>query len=349
MDVAAHGAEAANKAYNPSPFRPLVVPSGVDLSIIHPRVAEGLKGLRTGLARPVLLPQYKTLAGSMPSENTGPQENSPGSNNWVVSGKLTATGHVFVANDPHRTFENPSIRYIVHLNAPGWNVVGATEAAFPGVMIGHTERIAWGLTILGTDQADVYVEDVNPANHNQVRFRGAWEPLRIVIDTIEVKGSPPVIVTRKFSRHGPVFYEDVAHHKAYAMRSTAFEPGTAGYLSALRYNAADDCNDFMREQRFYTAPSENMICGDTKGSIAWHASSAAPRRPNWQGRLPVPGTGEYEWDGFRTDEPSEMNPARGWIATANHDIHPSDFDPPLFYKRGPERNRYDRLGEVLSS
>ena len=348
QSVVRFGVDSANRAAHPSPFRPLVVPAGVDLSIINQDVVAALSVLHTNTIRPPLLPQYASLSNAVPSENFGVQENSPGSNNWVLSGSHTASGNVIVANDPHRTVGNPSIRYIVHLNAPGWNVIGATEPVLPGVMIGHTERIGWGLTIVGTDQADVYVEDVNPANSNETRFRGAWEPMRKVIDTIRVKGAPPVVVTQRFTRHGPVFYMDTIHRKAYAMQTTAHLPGSAGYLSALRYAAVDDCTGFLEAQRFYLAPTENMICGDTRGNIAWQASAASPARANWHGRLPVPGTGNYEWQGLRTNLPREFNPARGWIATANHDIHPDGYDPPLFFKNGPQRDRVDRISTVLS-
>jgi penicillin amidase len=348
-DVVRLGVDSANRAARPSPHRDLVVPHGVDFSIIGIEVAAALSQLRTGVVRPELLPAYRSLPDAGPAENRGVRENSPGSNNWVLSGKLTANGHVIVANDPHRNVSNPSIRYVVHLNAPGWNAIGATEAVFPGVMIGHTERIGWGLTIVGTDQADVYVEELNPANRDEVRFRGAWEALRIVHDTIGVKDAAPVIAVQKYSRHGPVFYEDTVHHKAYAMKSTMHMPGSAGYLSALRYHAVSDCRQFLDAQVFYLAPTENMICGDTKGNIAWQASAASPKRPNWHGRLPVPGTGEYEWDGLRNDLPRELNPDRGWIATANHDIHPPGYDPPLFFKNTPQAGRYNRVAEVLSS
>ena len=348
-EVVRLGVDSANKAARPSPYRDLVVPNGADLSIIGPDVVAALQGMRTGTVRPEILPRYRSLSSALPSENRGVQENSPGSNNWALSGQMTANGHVIVANDPHRSVSNPSIRYIVHLVAPGWDVIGATEPVLPGVMIGHTGRIGWGLTIVGTDQSDVYIEDVNPADRNEVRFRGAWERLRVEQDTIPVKGGVPVTVTYKFSRHGPVFYEDTIRNKAYVIRSTMHEPGSAGYLSALRYHALDDCREFLDAQRYYLAPTENMICGDTKGNIAWQASAASPKRPNWHGRLPVPGTGEYEWDGFRTDLPRELNPSRGWIATANHDIHPPGFDPPLFFKNTPQRGRYDRVAEVLSS
>jgi len=348
QSVARLGVDSANTLATPSPFRPLVAPQGVDLSIINQDVVGALSGLRSGIVRPALLPQYSALRDALPSGNFGVQENSPGSNNWVISGARTVSGNVIVANDPHRNVANPSIRYIVHLNAPGWNVIGATEPVLPGVMIGHTERIGWGLTIVGTDQADVYVEDVNPAKRTEARFRGAWEPMLSITDTIRVKDAVAVIVTHQFTRHGPVFYMDTTRNKAYVMRSTAHMPGSAGYLSALRYHALQDCQQFLDAQQYFLAPTENMICGDTRGNIAWQASAASPNRPNWQGRLPVSGTGDFEWNGLRTDLPREFNPARGWIATANHDIHPEGFDPPLFFKNGAQRDRVDRISAVLS-
>jgi penicillin G amidase len=157
------------------------------------------------------------------------------------------------------------------------------------------------------------------------------------------------VVTHRFTRHGPVFFEDTATHHAYAMRSTMHMPGSAGYLGALRFHAVRDCAGFLDALQYYRAPSENMICGDASGNIAWQASAASPRRPNWHGRLPVPGTGEYEWKGLRADLPREFNPARGWIATANHNIHPPDYDPPLFFGQRQDDHRFQRLQTVFSS
>jgi penicillin amidase len=348
-NVAQYGATEANRRARPQPYRDLSVPRGFDPASVAEDVLASLGGMRQGAPRPPLLPQYQAWVDALPRENGGAQENSPGSNNWVVSGRLTASGKVILANDPHRNVANPSIRYIVHLSAPGWNVIGATEAPLPGVAIGHNGRIAWGLTIVGTDQSDVYVEHVNPAHRNEVRWQGRWEPLRIVQDTILVKDAAPVIVTFRFSRHGPIFHEDTARSIAYAMRSTMHEPGTAGYLSALRYHSIADCRAFLDAQVYYKAPTENMICGDADGNIAWQASALSPKRAGWDGRLPVPGTGEFEWAGFRSDLPRELNPERGWIATANHDIHPPGYDPPLFFKSGNVSARYDRLAQVLSS
>ena len=347
--VAELGAERANPRGSTSPWRPLVVPEGVDLSIVTDEVADGLSGFENGMPEPDLAIPYAEWLLARASANLGAREHSPGSNNWVLSGALTASGKPIVANDPHRGVTNPSLRYVVHLDAPGWTAVGSTEPVLPGVAIGHNGRVAWGLTIVGTDQSDVYVEEVNPENPAEVRWRDGWEPLRIVVDTIRVKGSEPEVVRLEYSRHGPIFHRDTVHHRAYALRSTMHEPGATGYLAALRLNVVSDCGAFLEELRWWKAPTENMVCGDADGNIAWQASAASPRRVGWDGRLPVPGTGRYEWDGFRDDLPRELNPERGWIATANHDIHPPGYDPPLFFKSGTSFPRYGRVAEVLSA
>jgi penicillin amidase len=343
------GVVEANREARPAPYRDLVIPDGVDYSIIGDDVASGLAGFRGTIVRPELIAPFDAWLDAELSLNRGAQETSPGSNNWAISGALTASGQVIVANDPHRGVTNPSLRYVVHLDAPGWTAIGSTEPVLPGVAIGHNGRVAWGLTIVGTDQSDVYVEEVNPDNGNEVRFGDAWEPLRIESETIAVRGGEPEVVELKFSRHGPIFYEDAENHRAYAIRSTMHEPGSTGYLSALRLNVVSDCQDFLDELAYWFAPTENMICGDADGNIAWQASALSPSRNGWHGRLPVPGTGKYEWQGFREDLPRELNPERGWVATANHDIHPADYDPPLFFKRQGPSARFERLADVLST
>ncbi|HUE96113.1 MAG TPA: penicillin acylase family protein, partial [Longimicrobiaceae bacterium] len=275
---------------------------------------------------------------------------SPGSNNWVVSGSLTRSGGVLLANDPHRGVTNPSLRYLVHLNAPGYSVIGATEPSIPGVAIGHNGRVGWGLTIVGTDQGDVFVERLNPSNPDQAMWRGEWYPLRTIVDTIAVRGEAPRIVEHKYSRHGPIFYIDQENDVAYALRSTANEPGSGGYLAALRLAEVEDCRGFLDAMAYYNAPSENMICGDLEGNIAWLAAALSPRRTEgWYGRLPVPGTGEYAWEGFRshTELPQELNPARGWIGTANHDVQPPGYHPPVMFRPGPF-SRWDRLQQMFA-
>jgi penicillin G amidase len=348
--VAQLGVEEANRRANPDPPDTLRVPEGLDIAAFDRIGAELLAATRAGgaIPRPEVLPQYRTLVRPPQGPPDDGSVREPGSNNWVISGALSATGKPVVANDPHREVANPSLRYLVHLSAPGWNVIGATEPPFIGVAIGHNERVGWGLTIVGADQHDVFVEELNPANHGEVRWNGRWEPLRIIREEILVKGEAPRVVEMRFSRHGPIFYEDAPNHRAYALRSALHEPGTAPYLGSLRLAQAGDCREFLEAANYWLAPSENLICGDVEGNISWQASALTPNRDGWTGRLPVPGTGRYAWKGFRKDLPREVNPARGFIATANNNVNPPGYTPPLMFMSADAGfSRITRLLQML--
>ena len=285
-----------------------------------------------------------------------------GSNNWVVSGALTASGKPLLANDPHRYLDNPSLRYLSHLVGPGWNVIGAGEPGVPGIAAGHNERIGFGFTIVGMDQQDLYVESVGPcpstsAAENTLGKRcylnsGQWKPLRVVIDTIAVKGEAPRIVRLEFTEHGPLVNTDPAgadgHARAFALRFVGSEPGTAGYLAQISVNRARDWSSFMAAASRWKLPTENLIYADVDGNIGWVAAGLMPRR-EWSGLLPVPGTGGYEWSGFRRfDElPRSYNPASGFIVTANHDIRPAGYDVPLNFEFATPF-RAQRVAELLT-
>jgi penicillin amidase len=346
--IAELGAAEANRRRNPDPWDDLRIPEGLDVAQVaasHDAMTAAIRA--GGPVTPSIAPDYRSLIGPGPSDDGG-GIREPGSNNWVVSGALSTTGKPVVANDPHREVTLPSLRYIVHLNAPGWNVIGASEPPFIGVAIGHNERIAWGLTIVGTDQHDVYVEELNPSNHDQVRWNDGWEPVRILREEIRVKGGEPQQIELRFTRHGPIFYEDPGNHRAYALRSALHEPGTAPYLAGLRLAETSNCREFLEAAMFWHAPSENLICGDVDGNIAWQASALTPRRRGWSGRLPVPGDGRYDWDGFRQDLPRELNPQRGFIVTANHNVQPKGYSPPLMFKNADTRfARITRLQQLI--
>lgn len=344
--VAEHGPDEANRRDAPDPQVPLRVPDGLDVSAVAPEARAALAEGYAPLPRIPVLPRYRGLVAAAERDTA----TAAGSNNWVVAGALTATGKPILANDPHRRISLPSLRYLVHLNGPGWNVIGAGEPALPGVAIGHNERIAWGLTVVGIDQQDVFIERVNPANPHEVWWRDGWEPLAIVTDTIRVRGEAPRIVELAFGRHGPVVYRDPVRHLAYALRSVLAEPGTAGYLGSLRLNQARDWDEFLAALDAWKVPSENMIYADVDGNIGWQAAGLTPIRCcGWHGRLPAPGTGRYAWRGFRPmrELPRAFNPARGFIATANHNIMPPGYAPPLGYRWASPR-RYRRIVDVLS-
>ena len=276
---------------------------------------------------------------------------SEGSNNWTIAGKLTATGRPLLANDPHRAHSLPSLRYIAHLNAPGLNVIGAGEPGLPGISIGHNERIAFGLTIFNIDQEDLYVEELNPANPNEVKWLDHWVSIETVEDSIAVRGAPPVKVLLKFTRHGPVIFEDRPKNKAYAIRAAWLEPGMAPYFGSIETMRAQNWEQFLAAMNRWGAPAENQVYADVDGNIGWKPGGLAPIRPHHDGLLPVPGDGRYEWAGYYDMDqlPVEANPARGWIATANHMNIPAD-NPVAAHKLGMEwvpRWRFERIQEML--
>jgi penicillin amidase len=281
------------------------------------------------------------------------QADAIGSNNWVVAGSRTATGRPILANDPHREHSVPSLRYIVHLNAPGFSVIGAGEPSLPGISVGHNEQIAFGFTIFPIDQEDLYVYQLNPSDSDEYRYGSGWEKMRIVHERIEVKGEPAREVDLRFTRHGPVLAVDAGRKAAYAVRSVWFEPGTSAYFGSTDYMSAKDWNAFSRALARWGAPSENMVYADTSGNIGWIPAGMAPVRKNWDGLLPVPGDGRYEWAGFlrNGDLPRSFNPSQGWIATANQMNLPANY--PIAQKKiGFEWTnpaRYQRIAEVLAA
>jgi len=360
LEVAELGVEEANRRDAPLPWDDLKVPEGLDVTTIPEDILDSMRAGDDDPFVPERLPALEILEPyrdrvSPPRTSWLPSMEpllEEGSNNWVVSGKLTTTGQVILSNDPHRRLENPSLRYYVHLNAPGWNVIGASEPPFVGVNVGHNERMAWGFTFAGIDANDVFVEEVHPEDPNQVKWQDDWEPLRILREEIPVKGEAPRTVDLKFSRHGPIFFEDAENRRAYAVRSIAHEPGTAAFLGGLRMDQAENCEDFFDRAMYWKVPTHNLICGDIEGNIAFQASALTPDREGWNGRLPVPGTGKYQWRGFRSDLPRELNPERGFIATANDDTHPPDYQgrPVMFHSStGVEFSRIARIRQLLKS
>ena len=330
------------------------VPEGLDPCLpadvlkVFQLATQGVRVARTAA-------QAKQAAVSVePVQMAANEEEAPeGSNSWVVGRAKSATGRPIMANDPHRAYSAPSLRYLVHLSAPGLDVIGAGEPALPGISLGHNGAIAFGLTIFNIDQEDLYVYELNPADATQYKYKDGWEPFRVVKETIAVKGAPAQTVDLTFARHGPVIYVDSAKGRAYAVRSGWLEPGMSPYFGSLEYMRAKNFNAFRKALVNWGAPTLNQVYADAKGNIGWIPGGLAPKRPNWDGLLPVPGDGRYEWDGFwRGDQmPSIYNPQKGWIATANAYNIPDEY-PAKERKLGFEwtnPSRHQRAHEVLGS
>lgn len=328
--VTALGLDRAAQLFPLEPARLLDPAPGVDLASISPASLGATYDAYRGL-------NYARLDGS---------------NNWVVSGALTATGKPLLANDPHRSITNPSLRYLTHLVGPGWNVIGAGEPGVPGVAAGHNERVGFGFTIVGMDQQDVYVERLGRCPNGSSRrcYMGAtgWRPVRVLVDTIPVKGEAPRIVRLEFTEHGPIVSED-STGRGYVIKFVGSEPGTAGYLAQLSINRARDWESFKAAAARWKLPTENLIYADVDGNIGWVAAGLMPVR-SWSGVLPVPGDGRFEWKGFLpfSDLPMKFNPPEGFIATANHNILPPGYTKPLAYEWA-DPSRFRRVEEVLRS
>ena len=312
-----HGPDVEELRRRREPEHDLVVPDGLDLSVIPDDV---LAVYDLATTPPVFAPPAPDQAhgGVLPE----------GSNNWVVAGERTATGRPLLANDPHRAAAAlPGLRYLAHLSAPGFDVIGGGEPALPGISIGHNGRIAFGLTIFAIDQEDLYVYETNPDDPLEYRYSGRWEPMRVVSETIAVRDGAPVDAELVFTRHGPVIYTDPEKHVAFAVRAAWLEPGMAPYLGSMDYMRARDWDEFLAAMNRWGAPPENQVYADTDGNIGWKTGGLTPIRPNWDGTLPVPGNGSYEWAGYYDmDElPGAFNPEQGWLVTAKEMNLPEDY------------------------
>jgi penicillin G amidase len=320
------GAPAATELMHFDPAVELEPAPGVDFDGLSPEL---LKNVVSGDFR-------------IPFPATSLQE----SNNWTVSGSLTSSGKPLLANDPHRIIANPSLRYIVHLVAPGWNVIGAGEPGLPGVAAGHNEHIAWGFTIFGMDQQDFYLETLNPNDATLYKTANGWARLKEIKETIAVRGAAPVSVILRFTRHGPILWQD--ERRALALRWVGAEPGTAGYLGSLALDRAANWQEFEQAMPRWKVPTENIVYADRSGNIGEYSTGLVPLRQGFTGLLPLPGDGSFEWSGFvpNAELPHSFNPASGFIATANQKMIPEHYPYAVGFSWLPS-TRFDRIHEVL--
>ena len=273
-----------------------------------------------------------------------------GSNNWAISGEKSFNGYPILANDPHRSIVAPSLRYITHLNAPGWDVIGGGEPEIPGISIGHNGFGAWGLTVFRTDAEDLYVYELNPNNSNQYFHDGEWIDFIEIKESIPVKGKEDYEATLKYSVHGPVTLIDEERQRAYAVRCGWLEIGGSPYLASLRMNQSMSWEEFRDACNYSNIPGENMVWADKEGNIGWQAVGIAPRRSTHSGLVPVMGDGRYEWDGYIPiiDKPNVYNPKEQFFATANQNVTPDSYehwDAIGFSWSDPYRG--DRVNNVL--
>jgi penicillin amidase len=276
-----------------------------------------------------------------------------GSNNWVLSGQRTVSGKPLLANDPHLDLGAPAIWYFASLQAPagqradgsaqpGLKVMGATLPGLPFVVLGRTDRVAWGFTNTGPDVQDLYIERIHPDDPDLYLTPKGWEKWQTRQETIKVKGQADVNYTARHSRHGPVISDAVPSHAqvldlkrhVLALRWSALEDDNQTVLAGLLGNEAQSVDDLLQAFAHHHSPMQNVVMADVQGRIAYKAIGRAPQRKpenDLHGVAPAPGWMEkYDWQGWRSYASNPQDGGeRGWIATANQRVVPAGTPNPL--------------------
>lgn len=273
------------------------------------------------------------------------------SNQWVVSGERTETGKPLLANDTHMAVSLPALWYQVHLVGGRYNVAGICSPGAPGIIIGHNEHCAWGMTIGWQDVQDLYQERLNPANSRQYEVNGTWQDGQIVRELIHVKGrGEPVLEEVMLTRHGPSVQSLTGDEPPISLRDATMEPGRQ-MCSVLALNRARDWESFRAALADWQGPSANFNYADTEGNIGLLQAGRVPVRARGFGIAPVPGwTDEHEWQRYLTvDElPQVLNPDGGWTGTANNLVVDESY--PHFLSTDLENpSRAARLADLVTA
>jgi penicillin amidase len=247
-----------------------------------------------------------------------------GSNNWAIDGQKSATGKPMLASDPHLGFQLPSIWFTAHLVAPGLNVTGVTFAGFPYVIIGHNDRIAWGLTNMQADAVDYFIEKTDRDKPHQYFYKGAWREMAVVEEAVPVRGENPVHLEIESTVHGPLV---TTHGVRLALCWAGLAPSYE-VVAFERLNTARNLEDYKAALTDLKVPALNVIYADLDGNIAIAPHGALPIRKRGFGRVPVDGSsGDYDWAGFIPDDrlPFALNPPQHYLASANGRPAPAGY------------------------
>jgi len=289
------------------------------------------------------------------------------SNNWVVDGTMTVTGSPILCNDPHLGQAVPSIWYECHLVAGDIDVIGVSFPGTPGIVIGHNQHIAWGLTNAVSDVEDLYVEKFNLQNPHQYEYQGKWEDAQVIREEIKVRGmKQPVVEEVKVTRHGPILLKLPHQNEGKPAGENGTGRASAELPLALRWTGLEQCNilsavqkmnratnwtEFRDALRDWDVPPQNAIYGDREGNIGYIMAGTIPIRAKGQALLPTPGwTGEYEWTGYIPfDElPQVYNPKEHFIVTANNRVVDDNY-PYYITHEWLNGYRAQRIRDLLTS
>ena len=316
----------------------------VELSRLGRDRAVDLWGWTPAEARAWIPPGDLTILTAREYEPITPPKGGSGSNAWVVGPQRSASGRALLANDPHLGVQMPTTFYPIHLRGPGLEVAGASIAGIPGVIIGHTQQVAWGLTLSTMDDQDVFLLTLDDGGGREL-IDGRWRPLRTVTENIAVRWQPdPVLVKVRLSVHGPVVREQRSASLALAWSGLN---GPSVVPAILGMNRARTAAAVAASWEPVVGPSLNLLAADTDGTILHQVVGRAPERARGAGRLPAPGSdSNWAWKGFlpMSANPRRTDPVEGFLAAAGHDLFaegdypvsrafPAEFDSPWRMRR----------------
>ncbi len=290
------------------------------------------------------------LYGDLPP-GIGPERAS---NEWVLDGAHSQSGKPLLANDPHLDFGAPGIWYLARIELPGLTLAGVTAPGTPFLLVGHSDRIAWGFTTTGGDVEDLFIEKPDPADPSRYLAPGGSRPFELRQETIAVKGADPVTLSVRATRHGPVI-SDLAGYalgaNVLALETTWLAPDDRTPDAIWQMARARDWNGFRRALQSWTAPQQNIVYADSDGHIGFSAPARIPIRASGDGWLPAPGWDDsHDWTGTVPYDalPSALDPKDGRFVTANNKIVPDDY--PYFLTRDWELPyRAERIEALLTA
>jgi penicillin amidase len=331
------------------PLRPawsFSVPEGLDPAA----VSDADLGVLDPVNRPVPF-------DALQEPRTGPDQPEGdrfalGSNAWTIAASRSATGRPILANDPHLGIGGASPRHMIHLSAPGLDVIGAGAPGLPGIMQGHTDRFAFGRTNFHIDQTDLFILRTQEGNADQYWHKGKWRSFEIFEDEIAVKGAAPERAILRYADGRPIVSQDAARNRAVALATVSMLPGANMRFAIIAINLAKDWATLQQAFKLHVSPT-NLHYADIDGNTGWQTIGFTPRRPKHDGLFPAPGDGDYDWTGLIPvkDMPSVYNPREGWFASANEMNLPADYPyrERIISFTWSDPFRYNRVAEVLRS
>ena len=309
--------------------------SGIDFEKLYPTTQDSLDPIipkGTLFSKPTVVVNKPAQADSfyfnangtnLPDATIKPDKDN-GSNNWAVAGSKTQSGAPILCNDPHLGLNLPSLWYEMQISTPNYNAYGATFPGAPSIVIGFNDSIAWGVTNSERDVKDYYEIQFKDSGMHEYMYNGRWVAATIRDEIIKVKDSADVHEKIAMTVFGPVMYDKhypnmLKDGKYYALRWKAHDPSNE-LLTFNLLNHAKNYGDYITAISTFQTPGQNFVFASKSGDIAIKQQGQFPAKWRRQGDFLMPGNDStFQWQGYipESENPLSVNPARGFVSSAN--------------------------------